>query len=85
MSQVIKEISISITSKMDNLPTISLESCIYRVPEKFRRANEEAYTPQIISIGPFHRDNKKLRSAQEIKLRYLKSFLTRIKVCKSRT
>lgn len=65
---------------MDNLPTISSEICIYRVPEKFRRANEEAYTPQIISIGPFHWDNKKLQSAEEIKLRYLKGFLSRIKV-----
>ncbi|OWM66120.1 UPF0481 protein At3g47200-like [Punica granatum] len=79
MSQTIKEISITITSKMDNLPTVSSESCIYRVPEKYLRAKEEAYTPHIISIGPFHRNNKRLHSAEEIKLRYLKSFLTRIK------
>ncbi|KAF8023308.1 hypothetical protein BT93_F0723 [Corymbia citriodora subsp. variegata] len=63
---------------MDNLPPVTTECCIYRVPEKLRRANAEAYTPQVISIGPFHCGKKELQSTEEIKLRYLTTFLHRI-------
>lgn len=30
------------------------EQYIYKVPQRIRQANPKAYTPQIISIGPFH-------------------------------
>jgi len=30
------------------------EQYIYKVPQRIRQANPQAYTPQIISIGPFH-------------------------------
>ncbi|KAF8023307.1 hypothetical protein BT93_F0722 [Corymbia citriodora subsp. variegata] len=66
-------------TKMDSLPSVSTECSIYRVPEKLRRANAEAYTPQVISIGPFHCCKKELQSTEGIKLRYLKAFLRRIK------
>ncbi|KAI6681374.1 hypothetical protein NL676_035255 [Syzygium grande] len=79
MSQTVKEVAITITTKMNNLPPASTECCIYRVPEKLRRANAEAYTPQVISIGPFHHDKTELQSSEEIKLRYLKGFLRRIR------
>ncbi|KAG2667376.1 hypothetical protein I3760_15G111200 [Carya illinoinensis] len=49
--------------------------CIYKVPDPLRYSSEEAYTPQVISIGPFHRENKKLQAMEKLKLRYLKSFL----------
>ncbi|KAI4346017.1 hypothetical protein L6164_013100 [Bauhinia variegata] len=54
------------------------EQCIYRAPEKVRRINEVAYTPHVISIGPFHHKDKKLqsmKSMQQLKLIYLKCFL----------
>ncbi|XP_056174841.1 UPF0481 protein At3g47200-like [Syzygium oleosum] len=79
MSQAVKEVAITIMTKMNNLPPVSTECCIYRVPEKFRRVNAEAYTPQVISIGPLHHDKTKLQSREEIKLRYLKEFLRRVK------
>ncbi|KAI3442140.1 uncharacterized protein J3R85_001456 [Psidium guajava] len=79
MSQTVQEVAIAIEAKINNLPPVSTECCIYRVPEKFRRANEEAYTPQVVSIGPFHRDKTVLQSREEIKLRYLKGFLRHIK------
>ncbi|CAL2234785.1 unnamed protein product [Prunus armeniaca] len=29
--------------------------CIYRVPKRLRQGNDdEAYTPQVVSIGPLH-------------------------------
>ncbi|KAL3745403.1 hypothetical protein ACJRO7_014501 [Eucalyptus globulus] len=71
MSQTVKEVAITIKRKMNNLPRVSTECCIYRVPDKLRRA--------IISIGPFHHDKKELQLTEEIKLRYLTGFLHRSK------
>lgn len=58
------------------LPLVS-RCCIYKVPQKIRKLNEEAYTPSIVSIGPFHHGDKRLESMEDLKLRYLKSFLER--------
>ncbi|XP_006605635.1 UPF0481 protein At3g47200 isoform X4 [Glycine max] len=58
------------------LPLVS-RCCIYKVPQKIRKVNEAAYTPTIVSIGPFHYGDKRLQSMEELKLRYLKSFLER--------
>ena len=58
---------------------ISIESCIYRVPDYLRKLKEEHYTPQVISIGPFHHDaNDKLHTMEQRKLRYLKYFIERV-------
>ncbi|KAL3745401.1 hypothetical protein ACJRO7_014500 [Eucalyptus globulus] len=78
MSQIVEEVAVTIERKMHNLTTGSIECCIYRVPEKLRRANAEAYTPQVISIGPFHRDKTAI-PLMAIKLRYLTGFLRRSK------
>ncbi|XP_044500276.1 UPF0481 protein At3g47200-like [Mangifera indica] len=51
--------------------------CIYRVPHSFRRGKEEAYTPQIVSIGPFHCDKKELRDMDKLKRRYVNKFFER--------
>ncbi|KAK2366719.1 hypothetical protein QL285_080068 [Trifolium repens] len=46
-----------------------------------------AYTPETISIGPFHSphgtisDNNKLLEMEELKLKYLKGFLNRTELC----
>ncbi|KAK4270550.1 hypothetical protein QN277_023573 [Acacia crassicarpa] len=47
---------------------------IYKVPFNLRKLNEEAYTPQSVSIGPIHRGLESLNPMQEQKLRYLKLF-----------
>ena len=80
MSQIIKGVASTIEARMSNLPPVSTECCIYRVPDKFRKVNEEAYRPRVISIGPFHRDQRELQPKEEVKLRYLKGFLGRIMV-----
>ncbi|KAF8023309.1 hypothetical protein BT93_F0724 [Corymbia citriodora subsp. variegata] len=79
MSKTVKEVAATIRTKMDSLSPKSTECCIYRVPEKLRRANADAYTPQVISIGPFHRDKEELKLTEEIKLKYLTTFLCRTK------
>ncbi|KAK2366721.1 hypothetical protein QL285_080070 [Trifolium repens] len=63
------------------------EQCIYKVPQGIRQHNPQAYTPKIISIGPFHSprgsiiDNNNLFEMEELKLKYLKGFLNRTKLC----
>lgn len=51
--------------------------CIYRVPEKLRKVNEDAYTPRIVSIGPFHHGKPHLQAMERYKWRCLDRFLKR--------
>ena len=53
------------------------ECCIYRVPKKLRSVNECAYTPKLISIGPFHHGNEDLREMEMQKMRYFQEFCFR--------
>ncbi|KAJ7964932.1 hypothetical protein O6P43_014661 [Quillaja saponaria] len=64
-------------------PLTTPHSCIYRVPPHIRKVNDEAYTPEVISIGPFHFGNERLQFMERHKLRYLKSFLDRAQYRKS--
>ncbi|KAG5242163.1 UPF0481 protein [Salix suchowensis] len=50
------------------------ECCIYRVPNSLRDSNPEAYTPQLISIGPFHHYSGRLGTLRE---RYEGEFIKR--------
>jgi hypothetical protein len=53
------------------------ECCIHRVPNQLRKVNKEAYTPKLISIGPFHHNQKELRNMEMHKERYFRNFLDR--------
>lgn len=68
---------INIVSILQTVPSLPKESCIYKVPYMIRRVNEEAYTPMILSVGPFHHGEKMLREMEVHKQRYLKDFLER--------
>ncbi|XP_042486500.1 UPF0481 protein At3g47200-like [Macadamia integrifolia] len=65
------------TSNPSSLPT----SCIYRVDKRIRKLNEDAYTPDTISIGPYHRDvdkkNLQMQDMEDVKRRYVKALLDR--------
>ena len=100
-----KELGIDITIVMDNdlicdesiidvsaamEPARWPECCIYRAPGRIRKINKEAYTPKLISIGPFHhggkevRDEdgeKELRDMEKLKVRKLKEFCDRTGKC----
>jgi len=61
--------------------------CIYKVPPKIRKNNPKAYTPQIVSIGPYHhktcdlgKEDNNFEPMEEFKLKYLKGFLGRTKI-----
>ena len=54
-------------------PPVSTECRIYKVPLYLRKLNEEAYTPQVISIGPIHHDKKRFQTMDKHKVRYFNS------------
>lgn len=72
-------VSILINKLNDELPPLSPNCCIYRVPPKVRNLNEKVYAPQVVAIGPFHHGEQKLQPMEEHKLRYLQAFLLRIR------
>jgi hypothetical protein len=57
------------------------ECCIYRVPKLLRMVNQEAYTPNLISIGPLHHGKEDLKDMEMLKLRYFKDFCFRTGKC----
>ncbi|PIN22676.1 hypothetical protein CDL12_04621 [Handroanthus impetiginosus] len=72
----------TLTSKIvHKLGALSTEnsyiSCIYRVPDKPLKANEAAYTPQLVSLGPLHGERGQLQGMESYKLRCLRNFLNR--------
>ncbi|KAM7493113.1 hypothetical protein LguiB_027722 [Lonicera macranthoides] len=71
------KLATSIEKSIQGLLSIPPECCIYRVPPRLRSLNEKAYTPQVVSIGPFHNGKKELEGMEEHKLRYLQAFLDR--------
>ncbi|KAF5458879.1 hypothetical protein F2P56_022874 [Juglans regia] len=75
-----EHLAIRITQLLESLrhPLRPEECYIYKVPYHLRKLNEEAYTPQVISIGPFHHGNEKLQNiVEEYKVRYLEDFMRR--------
>ncbi|XP_050219168.1 putative UPF0481 protein At3g02645 [Mercurialis annua] len=70
----------SMKSRLENLSVVSSERCIYRVPKKFRDVNEYAYTPRLVSIGPFHHGKGDLKAMEEHKWRHLQNFLKQTNV-----
>ncbi|KAF8389082.1 hypothetical protein HHK36_025767 [Tetracentron sinense] len=66
-----------IRQKLETVSPVSLKCCIHRVPTMLRSLNDAAYTPQVISIGPFHCGKESLLVMEEHKWRYLNAFLDR--------
>ena len=57
--------------------TLRGQMCIYHVPVHIRQVNEDAYTPQVICIGPIHQKNEN-QVMKDLKRRYFKQFLNRL-------
>ena len=72
------ELVIRIDKMLKNLePCLSSKRCIYKVPETLRKLNEQAYSPRVVSIGPFHYGSERLRSMEALKKRYFKKLVER--------
>ncbi|KAF4369002.1 hypothetical protein F8388_013331 [Cannabis sativa] len=61
--------------ELESLSPLSSKCSIYRVSERLRLVNENAYTPQVVSIGPLHHGKERLRAMEEHKKRYLCDYL----------
>uniref|UniRef100_A0A1J3ICP8 UPF0481 protein n=1 Tax=Noccaea caerulescens TaxID=107243 RepID=A0A1J3ICP8_NOCCA len=61
--------------KPPNLPIVDEGSCIFRIPQSLKKIHHKGYIPEIVSIGPFHRNADHLKMIQEQKHRFLKLFL----------
>ncbi|KAL7184194.1 hypothetical protein ACSBR2_026361 [Camellia fascicularis] len=69
----------SIRTQLDGLSAKPSDCCIFRIHKPLRQVNEQAYDPEIVAIGPYHRENKNLKIMEEHKLRYFHSLLQRKK------
>ena len=67
-----EELIIDIPSDMEAIQW--RECCIYKVPRKLRQVNKEAYTPKLISIGPFHHGEKDLMGEKELRDEEMKTY-----------
>ncbi|KAG8369627.1 hypothetical protein BUALT_Bualt14G0033300 [Buddleja alternifolia] len=65
----------NIREKLTQLSMAQSECTIYRVHRHLRSVNDKAYEPEVIAIGPYHRDKDNLKMMEEHKLRYLQSLL----------
>ena len=72
------DVVIEIQEMLDNAQApMTNRCCIYRVPHGIRKLNKDAYTPRLVSIGPYHYGSPKLRNMESHKLIYFKSFTKR--------
>lgn len=79
-SKLVEILTSSITTKLNTLPADSYTVCIYKVSEKHRKVNEEAYAPRLVSIGPLHHGKSHLQAMDAYKLRCLKNFRSRFSI-----
>ncbi|KAI5318861.1 hypothetical protein L3X38_038569 [Prunus dulcis] len=71
------KVAILIEGKVQEMPSFWPDCCIYKVPQRFRRGNEEFYEPLVVSIGPYHFHQGSFPQMQIFKLKYLEAFLSR--------
>ncbi|XP_057486582.1 UPF0481 protein At3g47200-like [Actinidia eriantha] len=57
--------------------TLPKEPCIFKVHQGLRHINPDAYTPMLVSIGPYHHGKCKYLPMEQHKNRYLESLLKR--------
>ncbi|KAG6753685.1 hypothetical protein POTOM_041682 [Populus tomentosa] len=78
IEELLKEVPASLQT------TLPEDMCIYHVPVDIRQVNKDAYTPQVICIGPIHQKNEN-QVIKELKRRYFKQFFNRLPVEKQKS
>ena len=76
---IVEKMMEDLSDKLNKVGRMTPNWCIYRVPKMLRQVNPDAYTPHLISIGPFHHgNNPSLADMDEHKWRYTLSLLRRV-------
>ncbi|KAM5558721.1 UPF0481 protein [Rosa sericea] len=70
----------SMTAKLRSDSPLPAHCCIFRVPQVLRRHKSEAYGPDVVSIGPFHRGGKQFQTMENVKQWYLHNLLSRLNI-----
>ncbi|XP_023546107.1 putative UPF0481 protein At3g02645 [Cucurbita pepo subsp. pepo] len=73
-----RNVVLPIKEMIDKLPPVNEKCSIFRIPKLLHSMNHRAYTPQVISIGPFHHHRKDLLATEPYKLRRCSNFLSRL-------
>ncbi|CAL9028827.1 unnamed protein product, partial [Prunus brigantina] len=63
----VEELKSNIDAKFRVHSPLPHSCCIFKVPEVIRRHNEQAYEPNIVSIGPFHHGKEKFQFFENVK------------------
>ncbi|XP_077217779.1 UPF0481 protein At3g47200-like [Tasmannia lanceolata] len=79
VSEIEEEWVIKIEEKLDhvNQGPCWQNHCIFRVPENLRKIDPDAYAPQILTIGPYHRDVSRFAEMENHKWRFLRNLIER--------
>ncbi|KAJ4959394.1 hypothetical protein NE237_026505 [Protea cynaroides] len=67
----------SIQKDLTEVLPLPFNCSIYHVPKPLHEIKPEAFTPRLVSIGPFHRYKEHLQPMEAHKLRYLNNILQR--------
>nr|XP_008351562.2 UPF0481 protein At3g47200-like [Malus domestica] len=75
---IVEKLKNNIAKKLLHDSPLPASSCIFRVPHQVRRQNVQAYEPDIVSIGPFHRgrSGNQFRLMENVKGWYLQRLLS---------
>ncbi|XP_025013649.2 UPF0481 protein At3g47200 [Ricinus communis] len=73
----IDQMSSSVRSRLLRNSPMSVSCCIFRVPSTLRKHDEQLFRPNLVPIGPYHRDLHKFQFAEKTKLWYLDCLITR--------
>ncbi|KAH9681098.1 transmembrane protein [Citrus sinensis] len=80
-NEVADQLSIQIGEKLRDRFPIWSDRSIFEVPAYLRNVYQDAYEPNILAIGPYHRGKSRLNAMEEHKMCYLKVLLWRRGEC----